>query len=290
MAKSNSKNQRPKKHGDYSKFFKEKKAPIKAKVKKVVKTEKREVPKAKTTAVYAQDGTMRLNKFIAHAGVCSRREADTLIDSGAIKVNGKVVTELGFKVTRKDKVMMGGQLLKAEKLQYVLLNKPKGFITTTDDPYERKTVMSLVEKSCSERIYPVGRLDKETTGLLLFTNDGELAKKLTHPKHNVRKMYHVYLNKEIGKNDIKSLVEGLKLEDGFIAADKAAYVDNKPKNEIGIELHSGKNRIVRRMLEHLDYRVVKLDRVIFAGLTKKDLPRGRWRFLTEKEINFLKMI
>ena len=187
-------------------------------------------------------------------------------------------------------VMMDGKLLRAERLQYVLLNKPKGFITTTDDPYERKTVMSLVEKSCPERIYPVGRLDKETTGLLLFTNDGDLAKKLTHPKHNVRKMYHVYLNKDISKNDLKSLVEGLKLDDGMISADKAAYVDDKPKSEVGIELHSGKNRIVRRMFEHLDYRVVKLDRVIFAGLTKKDLPRGRWRFLTEKEINFLKMI
>lgn len=294
MAKSEFKNQGKKKHGDYSKFIRDKKAPTpikaKAKAKKVVRMEKKAKPKPATTAVYGEDGTMRLNKFIAHAGVCSRREADTLIGSGAIKVNGKVVIELGYKVSRTDKVVMGGQLLKAEKVQYVLLNKPKGFITTTDDPYERKTVMALVEKACSERIYPVGRLDKETTGLLLFTNDGEIAKKLTHPKHNVRKMYHVYLNKEITKNDLKSLVEGLKLEDGFIAADKAAFVENKPKNEVGIELHSGKNRIVRRMFEHLDYRVEKLDRVIFAGLTKKDLPRGRWRFLTEKEIKFLKMI
>ena len=290
MAKSNFKNSGQKKHGDYSKFIKGKKAPIKTKAKKVVKVVKRSVPKDQSTAVYNADGTMRLNKFIAHSGVCSRREADTLIGSGVIKVNGKVVTELGLKVMRTDKVTMDGQLLKTEKLQYVLLNKPKGFITTTDDPYERKTVMSLVEKSCSERIYPVGRLDKETTGLLLFTNDGELAKKLTHPKHNVRKMYHVYLNKDVSKNDLKSLVEGLKLEDGFIAADKAAFVDNKPKNEVGIELHSGKNRIVRRIFESLDYRVVKLDRVIFAGLTKKDLPRGRWRFLSEKELNFIKMI
>ena len=251
---------------------------------------RKKVEKVDSGGKFSSDGMIRLNKFIANAGICSRRDADVLIESGVIKINGKTITELGTKVVPGDKVQYGNQTLKSEKKYYVLLNKPKGFITTTDDPYERKTVMSLVEKSCPERIYPVGRLDKETTGLLLFTNDGDLAKKLTHPKHNVRKMYHVYLNKDISKNDLKSLVEGLKLDDGMISADKAAYVDDKPKSEVGIELHSGKNRIVRRMFEHLDYRVVKLDRVIFAGLTKKDLPRGRWRFLTEKEINFLKMI
>ncbi len=285
MAKQSGQTRGSKKHGDYSKFFKDKKRTVKP-VKKAAKP----APNVRTTATFGKDGTMRLNKFIAHAGVCSRREADNLIAAGAVKVNGKAVSELGYKVKRSDKVTMDGKVLRAEKLQYVLLNKPKGYITTTDDPYERKTVMSLVKRACDERIYPVGRLDKETTGLLLFTNDGELAKKLTHPRHRVRKIYHVVADKDVAKNDLKALVEGVKLEDGLVAADKAGYVENKGKDNVGIELHSGKNRVVRRMMEALGYKVIRLDRVLFAGLTKKDLPRGRWRHLTEKEINFLKML
>ena len=240
---------------------------------------------------FDKEGYMRLNKYIAKSGVCSRREADKLIETGAITVNGKIITEMGFKVHRRDKVMLEGQLLRAEKLHYILLNKPKGFITTTDDPQERKTVMSLVEKATDDRIYPVGRLDMKTTGLLLFTNDGDLAKKLTHPKHRVRKVYQVTLDKPLTKTDMQKIVDGLTLEDGEIIVDKVAYVDGSDnKKEIGIQLHSGRNRIVRRIFEHLGYEVLKLDRVVFAGLTKKDLPRGRWRRLTPKEIDFLKML
>jgi len=237
------------------------------------------------------DGVMRLNKYIAHAGVCSRREADKLISTGVITVNHKIVTELGFKVEQSDKVHMDGQLLVAEKLQYILLNKPKGFVTTTDDPQERKTVMDLIAKASTERVYPVGRLDMATTGLLLFTNDGDLAKKLTHPKHRVRKVYHVYLDKAVTKNDMTKIVQGFDLEDGPINVDKISYVDgDRTKKEIGIQIHSGRNRIVRRIFEHLDYEVTKLDRVVFGGLTKKDLPRGKWKKLSSSEIDFLKMI
>ncbi len=234
---------------------------------------------------------IRLNKYLADAGICSRREADVLIASGAVMINGKVVTQLGTKVNRTDKVQYGGETLKREKLQYVLLNKPKDFITTSDDPQNRKTVMSLVEKACSERIYPVGRLDRNTLGLLLFTNDGDLAKKLTHPKYKIKKVYHVFLNKPMTKNDILTLGSGIELDDGFIQPDKIAFVTGEnDKSQIGIELHSGRNRIVRRMFEQLGYIVVKLDRVFFAGITKKDLPRGKWRMLTEKEINLLKRL
>jgi 23S rRNA pseudouridine2605 synthase len=234
---------------------------------------------------------MRLNKFIAHAGVCSRREADKLIGTGVITINGDIVTELGYKVKRGDKVHMDGQLLTAEKLMYVLLNKPKNFVTTTDDPQERKTVMDLVSKATSERIYPVGRLDKNTTGLLLLTNDGDLAKKLTHPKHRVRKVYHVFLNKPFTKSDMKKVTDGVELEDGKIIVDKISYVESEPsKKEIGIQIHSGRNRIVRRLFEHLGYDVMKLDRVVFAGLTKKDLPRGKWKHLSKAEIDFIHMI
>jgi len=237
------------------------------------------------------DGLIRLNKFLANAGVCSRREADKLIESGVVTVNGKIVTELGTKVSRTDKVMFGDQTLKPEKLRYVLLNKPKDYITTSDDPQNRKTVMMLVKNACNERIYPVGRLDRNTTGLLIFTNDGELAKKLTHPKHNIKKVYHVVLNKPLTKAHLLEIAAGLKLEDGEIIPDKIAYDSSaNDKREIGIEIHSGKNRIVRRIFEHLGYKVVRLDRVMFASLTKKDLPRGKWRFLTEKEVNMLKML
>ncbi len=234
---------------------------------------------------------IRLNRYIANAGICSRREADKLITSGVISVNGKVVTDLGVKVSPKDKVKYEGVTLRPEKKYYVLLNKPKGYITTTDDPYNRKTVMYLVKNACRERIYPVGRLDRETTGLLLLTNDGELAKKLTHPKHKIRKIYAVMLDKTLTKADFEAIERGIELEDGFIKPDHIAYVrDAESKKEIGMELHSGRNRIVRRIFESLGYKVVKLDRVSFAGLTKKDIPRGKWRFLKDKEVNFLRML
>ncbi|MAE08404.1 MAG: pseudouridine synthase [Bacteroidetes bacterium] len=234
---------------------------------------------------------VRLNKYIADAGICSRREADKLIESGKITINNKVVTQLGTKVVPGDVVVYNNKTLRSEKLRYLLLNKPKGFITTSDDPQNRRTVMNLVEKACTERIYSVGRLDRNTTGLLLFTNDGELTTRLTHPKHGVKKLYHVVLDKPLSKNDMLRIIEGIELEDGLIRPDKINWVaDEMDKRHVGIELHSGKNRIVRRIFEQLDYEVVKLDRVIFAGLTKKDLPRGKWRFLEEKEVNILKMI
>lgn len=237
---------------------------------------------------YKMDEKIRLNRFLANAGVCSRREADQFISSGCVTVNGKIVSEMGCKVTLSDDVRFNGQQLNPEQKVYLLLNKPKGFVTTTDDPQERKTVMDLVGKACQERIYPVGRLDKETTGVLLFTNDGDLAKKLTHPSHNKKKIYHVFLDKPLSKNDLLQIAEGIELEDGFIASDSINYV-NDDKREVGIEIHSGKNRIVRRIFSHLGYNVDKLDRVYFAGLTKKNLPRGRYRFLTKTEVNHLKM-
>jgi 23S rRNA pseudouridine2605 synthase len=237
------------------------------------------------------DNLVRLNKFLADAGICSRREADRLIESGVVKINGKVITELGTKVSPTDKVQYGGQTLRREKLRYVLLNKPKGFITTVDDPQNRRTVMTLVENACKERIYPVGRLDRNTLGLLLFTNDGELTKKLTHPKFGVKKIYHVFLDKNLQKEDLDKIANGIQLEDGFIKPDTIAYTTREnDKKQIGIELHSGRNRIVRRMFEHLGYNVIKLDRVFFAGLTKKDLPRGKWRMLEESEVNLLKRL
>ena len=233
---------------------------------------------------------IRLNRYIANAGICSRREADQLIVAGAIKVNGKVVTELGTKISPKDKVQYEDRVLANETNRYVLLNKPKGYLTTTDDPYARDTVMTLVAGACRERIYPVGRLDRNTTGLLLFTNDGELAKKLTHPSHRVQKLYHVVLDKVLKKDDMLKIAAGLELDDGPLKVDGIAYVkDAKSKKEVGVELHSGRNRVVRRLFETLGYKVVRLDRTMFAGLTKKNILRGRWRHLTEKEINLLKM-
>lgn len=233
------------------------------------------------------DGTIRLNRFIANAGICSRREADTLIESGEIKVNGQVVTEMGFKVRPEDTVQYGKKILNREKLVYVLLNKPKDFLTTTDDPEGRKTVMSLVEKASNERIFPVGRLDRNTTGLLLFTNDGELAQKLTHPSNGVKKIYQVELDKQITKEDFLKVTEGVELEDGKAEVDDVALIGDTGKF-LGLEIHIGRNRIVRRIFEHLGYEVVSLDRVQYAGLTKKDLPRGNWRYLTEKELIRLK--
>jgi 23S rRNA pseudouridine2605 synthase len=234
---------------------------------------------------------IRLNRYIANAGICSRREADKLIQAGAVQVNGKVVTELGTKVSRTDKISYGDQALSREKPRYVLLNKPKGFITTTDDPENRKTVMNLIARACKERIYPVGRLDRNTTGLLLFTNDGEIAKKLSHPRYGIKKIYHVGLDKNVSVADMKIILAGIELEDGLVKADAIEFVgDGKDKKEIGLELHTGQNRVVRRIFEKLGYKVVKLDRVYYAGLTKKNLPRGEWRFLEEKELNMLKMI
>lgn len=236
-------------------------------------------------------GLIRLNKYLADSGVCSRREADELIKAGCVTVNGEVVTAMGVKVGPEDKVNYGGQTLNREKLRYILLNKPKGYITTSDDPQERETVMELVKDACPERIFPVGRLDKLTTGLLLFTNDGDLAKTLTHPSHEVSKLYHVTLNKPLTKNDMLRISEGLVLDDGPIEIDSIAYVDDDDsKKEIGIEIHSGRNRIVRRIFEHLGYQVDKLDRVMFAGLDKYKLPRGSWRFLTDIEVLNLKRI
>ncbi len=236
-------------------------------------------------------GEIRLNKYLADCGICSRREADDLIKAGCVTVNGEVITTMGFKVKTEDKVVYGGQTLNREKLRYVLLNKPKGYITTSDDPFERDTVMELVQGVCEERIFPVGRLDKLTTGLLLFTNDGELTKKLTHPSSEIAKLYQVSLDKPLTKNDLLRIAEGIELDDGFIAADSIAYVEgDETKKEIGIELHSGRNRIVRRIFEHLGYEVEKLDRVMFAGLDKYKLPRGEWRFLTDQEVAMLKKI
>ncbi len=237
------------------------------------------------------DGTTRLNKYIANAGICSRREADKLIAAGSITVNGKVVTEMGFQVHEGDVVNYGGETLRSERKRYFLLNKPKGFITTLDDPQNRETVMMLIDGACPERIYPVGRLDRNTTGLLLFTNDGDLARHLTHPSTGVYKIYHVELDKPVTHAHMQQMLEGIELEDGPIHVDDIQYVQGaNDKRIVGVELHSGKNRIVRRIFEHLGYNVHKLDRVVFAGLTKKDLPRGRYRELTEKEVGFLMMI
>ncbi len=232
---------------------------------------------------------MRLNKYIAASGICSRREADQLISAGLVKVNGNTVTELGTKVSPGDDVRYNGERMRTEKKVYLLLNKPKDYVTTTRDPKERKTVMALIKDACHERIYPVGRLDRNTTGVLLFTNDGELAKKLTHPGYHKKKIYHVFLDKSFSAGDFKTLAAGIRLEDGPVQPDAISYASNEHKREVGLEIHSGRNRIVRRMFEALGYRVNKLDRVYFAGLTKKNLPRGKWRFLTEKEISSLKM-
>ena len=237
------------------------------------------------------DDSIRLNKFIANAGVCSRREADEMIAAGVVTVNGIVVTALGTKVKRTDNVNYGGEGLKLEKNVYVLLNKPKDFITTMDDPEERKTVMQLVKNACKERIFPVGRLDRNTTGLLLFTNDGDLAKKLTHPKHGLKKIYHVMLDADVAKEHLETLKKGVELEDGYAKADEIEYVGTGvDRKQVGVELHIGRNRIVRRMFEHFGYKVKTLDRVYFAGLTKKDLPRGRYRLLEPEEVRMLKML
>jgi len=236
-----------------------------------------------------EPGSMRLNRYIANAGLCSRREADTYIATGCVTINGKIVSEMGHQVLPGELVSFNGRVISAEKKVYVLLNKPKGYVTTLEDPHADKTVMELIANACTERIYPVGRLDKSTTGLLLFTNDGDMTKRLTHPKYNRKKIYHVFLDRAVTKNHLQEIVDGVNLEDGFVVADSVSYVSEDDKKQVGIEIHSGKNKIVRRIFEHLGYKVDKLDRVYFCGLTKKDLPRGRWRYLTEEEVSLLKM-
>jgi len=233
---------------------------------------------------------IRLNKYLSNAGICSRREADKFIEAGTVSVNGKIITQLGYKVSPEDVVRFGGQPVHKEKTVYVLLNKPKGYISTCDDPGERDTVMDLIAQ-VKERVYPVGRLDRNSTGLLLLTNDGELAKKLMHPKHRIPKVYHIVTDKPFRPDDLDKLRNGIELEDGFIRPDEIAYIDGaETKKEIGIEIHSGRNRIIRRMFEHLAYRVVKLDRVLYGPFTKKNLARGKWRFLSDKEVRMLKRI
>ena len=249
------------------------------------RSEKAPTMRSKRESAILDDGKIRLNRYIANSGICSRRKADELIAAGVVSVNGEPVSELGFKVDPgKDEVRYNGELLKREKKIYVILNKPKDYITTTDDPQERRTVMSLVEKASRERIYPVGRLDRNTTGLLLMTNDGDLADKLSHPKNGITKIYHVELSKSLSQGDLNKIQFGLELEDGLIKPDSVSYVAGGSKKEVGIQIHSGKNRIVRRIFEHLGYEVVKLDRVVYGNLTKKDLPRGRWRYLEEHEL------
>ncbi len=249
-------------------------------------------PRIKRPRIQRPSGTpelMRLNKYISNTGVCSRREADEHIKSGEITVNGKVVNELGTKVSSRDDIRFKGRKLSIERKVYLLLNKPKDTITTAEDPHAKRTVLDLVRNACDERVFPVGRLDRNTTGVLLLTNDGDLTKNLTHPRFNKKKVYHTHLNKAITKGDLIKIKEGLTLEDGFIQVDDVQLVKNDDKKQVGVELHSGRNRIVRRIFEHLGYKVMKLDRVYFAGLTKKGLPRGKYRFLTPREVSMLKM-
>lgn len=234
-----------------------------------------------------QETELRLNRYIAKGGVCSRRDADVLIATGRVKVNGEVVQQVGVKVKRTDRVEVDDQVITPERKVYLVLNKPKDYVTTVEDPLERRTVMTLIEGACKERVYPIGRLDRQTTGVLLFTNDGDLAKKLTHPKYNQKKIYHVFLDKVVQTGDLEAIRKGIDLEDGFIQADDVRVAEDD-RTQVGIEIHSGRNRIVRRIFEHLGYQILRLDRVFFAGITKKNLPRGHWRFLTEDEVNILK--
>lgn len=256
--------------------------------KKVIRSRPGKGKKRPSVSIDKISTDVRLNKYIANTGLCSRREADDLISAGLISINGKITTVLGTKVAPSDVVKYNGKTLMKERKVYVLLNKPKDFVTTTDDPYAKKKVTDLVQKACKERIYPVGRLDRLTTGVLLLTNDGELTTRLTHPKYNRKKIYHVFLNKNVKKGDLDQLIEGIELDDGKAFVDSVSYVDPVDKKQVGVEIHSGKNRIIRRLFEHLGYRIVKLDRVYFAGLTKKGLSRGEWRYLKDKEISMLK--
>ena len=251
---------------------------------------RKDFKKPLTTPKKVDVGGIRLNKFISNSGVCSRREADTYIEHGSVTVNGNLITEMGYKVQPNDDVRFDGTSISPEKKKYVLLNKPKNYITTMDDERGRKTVMELVSNAANERIYPVGRLDRMTTGLLLFTNDGELAKKLTHPKHDVKKLYHASLDRKLDLKDLQKLRGEVIIEGKKVFIDAVSYVEGQSKTEVGIDIHSGRNRIVRKIFEHVGYKVVKLDMVLFAGLTKKNLPRGRWRELTKQELANLQMI
>jgi len=244
--------------------------------------------KRSSKKVQVSEELIRLNRYIANSGVCSRRDADRLIAGGEISVNGKVVTDLGTKVSARASVRYKGKLLNPEKKIYILLNKPAGYVSTTEDPHAERLVTELIRNACTERVYPVGRLDKDTTGLLLFTNDGELAKRLTHPSHMRKKIYHVYLNRPLTRSDMVKLTEGIDIGEEVVSVDAVAYPDPDDKTQAGIEIHTGQNRVVRRLFEAIGYRVKKLDRVYYAGLTKKNLPRGKWRFLSDKEVNILK--
>lgn len=252
-------------------------------------SELRRKERKKVQVIRKGDEEIRLNRFISNAGICSRRDADKLIAQGEISVNGEVVAELGAKIRKNDIVFYKGKPVSTERKIYLLLNKPRGYVTTLDDPHAEHTVMELISQACEERIYPVGRLDKETSGVLLFTNDGDLAKMLTHPSYEKKKIYHVFLTKEFSEEHLAQVRQGIELEDGFIAADAIDYADISDKTQVGIEIHSGRNRIVRRIFEHMGYKIARLDRVVFAGLTKKNLPRGKWRFLSPREVGFLKM-
>ena len=256
--------------------------------KNVKKATNRKYSKAKEGSI--PNDKVRINKFLAQGGTCSRREAEKYIIAGAVNINGKVVSDLSYRVAPSDLVKFNGQIIRGEKKKYVLLNKPKDFITTTSDDRGRKTVMQLVDNACEERIYPVGRLDRNTTGLLLFTNDGDLAKKLVHPKHGVRKIYHVTLDKKLAKHHLNAVAEGVVLEDGPALVDSVSYIDGSSHDQVGIELHIGRNRIVRRIFESLGYQVVHLDRVVFGNLTKKDVKRGSWKHLNKKELELLRML
>ncbi|MDO4695304.1 pseudouridine synthase [Porphyromonas sp.] len=249
----------------------------------------RPVPVVYENDFYDENEQIRLNKYLANSGVCSRREADELIQTGAVFVNGESVTELGTKITIKDSVVVNGKEVKPENKVYILLNKPRNCVTTSDDPQERLTVLHLVKNACKERIYPVGRLDRNTTGVLLLTNDGDMASKLVHPSFKKKKIYHVWLDKEVTVEDMQKIADGIELEDGEMHADAISYASEDDHTQVGIEIHSGRNRIVRRIFEHLGYHVYKLDRVYFAGLTKKNLPRGKWRYLSQEEVNILRM-
>jgi 23S rRNA pseudouridine2605 synthase len=253
------------------------------------KTEgRRRRPETKQKPLPDSNAPMRLNRFVAQAGICSRRDADVLIAAGVVSVNGDVITEMGFRVRLTDKVQVEGETIKAEAKQYILLNKPKNFLATDEDPQGRRTVMQLIKGACKERVVPIGRLDRDTTGLLLFTNDGEMAKRLTHPKVGVRNLYHATFKEKVSKVDLEKMLEGFELDGKYVRLDKASFVKENPR-EIGVEIHSGRNRIVRRIFEHFGYKVAKLDRVIFACLTKKDIPRGHWRHLREEDLNILRM-
>jgi 23S rRNA pseudouridine2605 synthase len=249
---------------------------------------RRRKPEIKRQPLPDSNAPMRLNRFVAQAGICSRREADVLIAAGVVSVNGDVITEMGFRVRKTDKVQVEGETIKAEAKQYILLNKPKNFLATDEDPQGRRTVMQLIRGACKERVVPIGRLDRDTTGLLMFTNDGEMAKRLTHPKVGVRNLYHATFKEKVKKADLEEMLEGFELDGKYIKFDKASFV-KEDSRQIGVEIHSGRNRIVRRMFEHFGYKVTKLDRVILACLTKKDLPRGHWRHLSEQELSILRM-